>query len=85
MKMSPIQRAVRTVEKNMKKMMIEDHHPRKQSSRARPTLRNVIVNRKKRTPRQTLPADLTDLVASSSLNCRTEKKRDRALMAMLAS
>ena len=41
-----MQREVRTVEKNMRKMMMEDHHPKKQSNKARPTLRNVIVKRK---------------------------------------
>ena len=71
--------------KNMRKMMMEDHQPRKQSRSARPTVLKVMVRRKKMTPRQTFPADLTDMLASNSLNWSTEKKREVKLMTMLAT
>ena len=83
-KLSPIQTEVRTVMKKTRKMMMEDHQPRKQRTRENEMDLKTIVIRKNGSPRQNFPADLADL-ASNSLKCMTEKRSETKLMAMLES
>ena len=64
-KESPIQRAVSTVVKNMRKMMMEDHQPRKQRTRENAMDLKTIVIRKKGSPRQNFPAVLADFASNS--------------------
>ena len=64
-KLSPMQIAVRTVMKKMRKIIMEDHQPRKQRTRENEMDLKTIVMRKNGSPKKNFPADLADFASNS--------------------